>query len=311
MPGAADTSIVETAYPWVPTAAEREQAAEHLKQAVSDGRLTLEEFNQRLDAVYAARSTAEIHAALASVLPAARPRHRVWWPILGVVAGAILLAGGVAAAARNSAADRHDCGCHRQVAAPLTVGSGRQQTTVPDGAPDPVTCARSVPFSQVETASLSGPFWLPLPGRSQASRCFAVARLSTTTRPLQAAIHIHLDLIFMSGTVQVPRGLGVDPSTHAHTAIFTDNDQGVVTVDAKGTYTLGRLFEEWGHPLGPNTVGHMRMADGYPLHWFVNGAPVLRPESLVLHDHDEIECWQDMEGANIAPIRTYAFPPGY
>lgn len=307
---------METADPWGPTTAERDQAANWLKNAVSDGRLTLEEFNQRLDTVYAAKSSAEIHAVLAHVTPPlTRNRKHFLGPLIavGVAAAALLFAGAVAAIgdAAHSATEGRDCGCGSPLSYLTNQNDGGQQASTSFGAPDPVTCTRSVPFSAMETATLNGPFWLPLPNRRQAQRCFAVAHLATSARPSKATLHVHLELQFMSGAVQVPRGLGVDPATHAHTAMYTDNDQGVVTVESTRSHTLGQLFEEWGHPLTRNSVGHMRMLDGYPMHWYVNGAPVLQPASLVLHNHDQIECFQDMRGAPINPDSSYDFPAGY
>jgi hypothetical protein len=54
---------------------DREAVAAHLNEAVGDGRLTLEEFGERLDRAYAARTRSAL-ATLTADLPATGPAHR-------------------------------------------------------------------------------------------------------------------------------------------------------------------------------------------------------------------------------------------
>jgi hypothetical protein len=54
---------------------ERERAAERLREELVDGRLTLEEFSNRLDLVYRAETSADL-AAVEADLPAPRPPAR-------------------------------------------------------------------------------------------------------------------------------------------------------------------------------------------------------------------------------------------
>jgi hypothetical protein len=61
--------------------ADREAAAAHLREHYAQGRLTLDEFNQRLDAVFAATTQSQL-SALARDLPPAAPS----WPPLPVAA---------------------------------------------------------------------------------------------------------------------------------------------------------------------------------------------------------------------------------
>jgi hypothetical protein len=49
--------------------AEREAAATHLREHYAQGRLSLEEFNQRLDAVFAAKTQQQLHALIADLPP--------------------------------------------------------------------------------------------------------------------------------------------------------------------------------------------------------------------------------------------------
>src|SRR5690242_14742932 len=71
--------------------ADRERVAEHLRFAAGEGRLTVEELDERLDAAFAARTRADLDAVTA-VLPAP-PAHAVTAvptgvPALPVVPGA-------------------------------------------------------------------------------------------------------------------------------------------------------------------------------------------------------------------------------
>jgi len=74
--------------------AERDRTAEQLKRHYLDGRLTSEEYAERLDAALNARTRAALHQLLADlpplVEPQAPPSARPWWrgvhPLAAVVA---------------------------------------------------------------------------------------------------------------------------------------------------------------------------------------------------------------------------------
>lgn len=56
---------------------ERERAVEHLRYAVGEGRLTLDEFEHRIPSVYEARTRADLVAVVADVVPAYAGREVV------------------------------------------------------------------------------------------------------------------------------------------------------------------------------------------------------------------------------------------
>jgi hypothetical protein len=65
---------------------DREKLAERLRHAATEGRLSVDELGQRLDAVYAARTMAELDK-LVSDLPVSRAHERRGVPIRGLVGG--------------------------------------------------------------------------------------------------------------------------------------------------------------------------------------------------------------------------------
>lgn len=73
--------------------AEREHAVAELREHAAEGRLTLEEFSQRVDEAYVAKTTAELEAVkrdlpAVSALPAARPRRKARRWLVSVMGGA-------------------------------------------------------------------------------------------------------------------------------------------------------------------------------------------------------------------------------
>ena len=73
--------------------AEREQAVAELREHAAQGRLTLEEFSQRVDEAYRAKTTAELDEVkrelpAVSALPAERPRRRARRWLVSVLGGA-------------------------------------------------------------------------------------------------------------------------------------------------------------------------------------------------------------------------------
>jgi Domain of unknown function (DUF1707) len=304
----ADTTGMDAPLVFGPTVAERERVVEVCKAAVSDGRLTVEEFETRLDAVYAAQSRAQLEQIVASVpAPGSAGVNRHKWVALILVAWLIIAVVGVAALVREQRTISADPnGAHlvtSRGAQPLVPGSETTEL--------PAQCLRSIPFSDSRTALLNRPVALGLPASSEFPKCAAAADLSASSAGPHLAIHVHLDVVLESNTVTVPTGLGVDSASGDRTQIFTDNDQGVVTVDANGSYTLGQLFTEWGHPLTTAAIGNLRMMPDFPVYWFVNGKRVGQAASIRLHNHDEIQGFEDLRGAKIKPTKRYAFPPGY
>jgi Domain of unknown function (DUF1707) len=305
-----------------PTAIERDRVVDAMKAAVSDGRLTVPEFEVRLNAVYSVSSHADLDAVLHSFPPPGPPQaHLPVWMTAAAVLGVV----GILLAAAVGIAALHHRTPDRTLVPPISApalttpnapsnndDSGGSTNTVgpPHAAVIRASCMKSVPLSAMRTAWLNLPVRLATPSAANAASCFAVAGLSTTA-PHSGAIHVHVDFNMMGGVVVLPRGIGVDPANGARTQIYTDNNQGVVTVDANGTYTLGQLFYEWGHPLTSQAIGNLRLLPDDPVYWFVNGKHVTNAAAIPLRNHEEIEGFEDLRGAKINPTSSYAFPPGY
>jgi hypothetical protein len=97
--------------------ADREQVAERLRHATTEGRLTADELDQRLDALYASRTYGELDTLVADLpVPSSRrrPANRVpRWAAAACVA-AVLLAvlGALASAVRQSTVSAAGPGGH-------------------------------------------------------------------------------------------------------------------------------------------------------------------------------------------------------
>lgn len=81
--------------------ADREAIADRLRESHSEGRLDVQEFQERVDRCYQAKTVAELEQ-LVSDLPRERPRERPFHvqrlrivPLLAVLFGAVLIAGAV------------------------------------------------------------------------------------------------------------------------------------------------------------------------------------------------------------------------
>jgi hypothetical protein len=303
-----DKSDMEAPLALAPTVLERDRVVEALKLAVSGGRLTLDEFQARLDAAFAAQTRAELEAIRRSVpapdAPSVSQRH---WAVLILIALLFVGLAGVIVLVRSQ--DSSLTGPRRAdktINEPIQPAASGNIPTV-----QRARCRRAIPFSQMQSALLNQPVALALPSAGEAKNCFAVAGLSTRDTNRTGDINVHLDLNLMSGGVTIPSGIGIDPGSKAKTQIYTNNDQGVVTIARGGNFTLGQLFLEWGHPLGTESIGNLLMLPDFPLYWFVNGKPVSNGSTIKLRNHDEIECFEDLRGSPIDPIAHYAFPPGY
>lgn len=70
---------------------DREAVAAQLGEHTAAGRLTLAEFEERVGAVHASRTLADLDAVMSDLprtrpAPTSRPRHRMWGPWLGTAA---------------------------------------------------------------------------------------------------------------------------------------------------------------------------------------------------------------------------------
>jgi hypothetical protein len=126
-------------------------------------------------------------------------------------------------------------------------------------------------------------------------------------------IHAHLDVSVNGQPVEVPAGIGIDPSGHGISPLHTHNATGVIHIEsqAKRAFTLGEFFTEWDVSLSPDNVGGMHVGGGAALRVFVNGtqAPA-NPAAVVLNAHDEIALiYGNPQSAAAIPSR-YDFPSG-
>jgi hypothetical protein len=284
-----------------------DRAIDALKIAVSAGLLTVTEFEDRLNAVYASASRTELDAIVGS-LPRSNPHPPRWEAraaagiacLIAVAAVSIVVVGWLARSPRSI-----------QGAPTQTIAGAAPLSPEVSQAVLAAECGRTVPLSQMQTAWLNKPAAFALPSADIANKCVATAGLSASRTQSSDHIYIHLDLSLESGPIVIPAGLGVEPVTKAKTQIYTDNSQGVVTVAAGGTYTLSQLFREWGHPLTSQAIGNLRLLPDFPVLWFVNGKPVANANAIVLRSGEEIEGFEDLRGSTINPTKRYAFPPGY
>ena len=182
--------------------------------------------------------------------------------------------------------------------------------TMPAATPVPASCVSVVPYEQTQELYLNQRYRFELP--SDAAPCLVQAGLSLGSRlPDNAYYHVHIDMEIAGGETTLATGIGTDLSNGKVTGLFTESDTGIVWFGKSRSYTLGQLFEEWGQPLAVNQIGRMRLTPGQQIYWFVDGSPVANPAGLVLHNHDEIQAFEDLQGSKINPISSFAWPPGY
>jgi hypothetical protein len=319
-----------------PTRAERERFAALLQEAVGKGILSLEEFESRLDAVCRARTLGELeHLVRWIPAPAGRPkpiRPRVIVTAVCVVLATVVGAAAVVGLSHGSgkqtpvgdgAGAARTVGMHPHNDAPKRDGAptpsnegdcarvasthtpGPELTTATSAPPQP-----QVPFEELENENLLHRYRFPAPTDVAARARAAGLQLSKPSDGYH--IHVHLDVSFGGGQIEVPAGIGVDPSGKV-SPIHTHSNNGVIHVEADSyqPYTLGQFFTQWGQPLGNDSIGRIRALPGRRLYWFVNGTPVDHPAAVVLQSHDKIQAFEDISGGVINPTRCFEWPPGY
>jgi hypothetical protein len=190
---------------------------------------------------------------------------------------------------------------------PSTVPPAIPATVPPTSAPP----QPNVPLAQMQLENMGQPpqFLAPadVAGSAQASGL-----------PLEFAsgiryhFHVHLALQLMSGRVEVPANLGIDPVSGAMSPVHTHDTSGIIHVesDVFEPFTLGQFFTEWGQPLGSNSIGHVRSRPGYTIYWFVDGQRVTDPGSVILLPHAVIVGYEGPSStAPVPPI--YSWPSGF
>ncbi len=183
-------------------------------------------------------------------------------------------------------------------------------TTSATGQPVAASCVSSVPLEQTSALYLNTSYFFELP--AQPGPCLSLAGLRTgPLHPAGDYGHVHLEVDLQGGVTVVPAGIGVDPAGGTATDLFTESSTGIVWFDKARPLTLGQLFLEWGQPLGRNQIGSMHAQQDRTITWYVNGAAVPDPASVVLRNHMEIQAWEDLAGATVNPTSSYPWPPGY
>jgi Domain of unknown function (DUF1707) len=304
-----------------PTDADLEYAAQVLQAALSNRDLSWNEYEDRLSQAFEAATLAELRAVLGALPPSTTnptrhrtPSHRRLGPVQLIIAVGILI--GAALAVVTTSVDHRSpaAGAYQTPgstpAADDSIPPASQSTPTANSSPVAASCARSVPYEQTEPIDLNRQYSFLLPTNPAA--CVALAGLQYGPRSPDAAYyHLHIDIDLMGGQSPIAQGIGLNPATREVTGIFTESDTGIVWFTKNQRYTLGQLFLEWGQPLSATQIGAMRINPDYPLTWYVNGTAVSNPATIVLHNHDEIEAFEDLASATVKPQSSFDWPPGY
>ena len=303
-----------------PTAAERERVLDILRDAVSAGTLSVEEFEARLDHVFTVRTRAELDD-LVRWVAAPTPASPSRWPLVVGAGAAVLLAlaagvfvghlSGSESTGAGTAGTTVPAGAGAPTAAaPAAAAPAPTYASAPASTTLAATCAPSVPYEKTVPAYLNQTYAFAPPKGSQVDACDAVAGVRATAPVPGREKHLRLTMVLSGGEILVPSGIGVTPDGRT-APLYTVGSTGIVHVrpDAPSRLTLGQLFEEWGHPLGANGLGSLRLLTGRTIHWFVNGAEVPDPAAVVLRDHDDIVAFEDLGGVAVAPPPQFSWPP--
>jgi hypothetical protein len=122
----------------------------------------------------------------------------------------------------------------------------------------------------------------------------------------QSLFHIHAHLtIFVNGAArQIPADVGITSSClywlHTHDA------DGIIHIESpvRRTFTLGQFFDEWGQPLGPDTLGAV---SGHLTALYNGKAYQGNPRDIPLNAHAQIQ----LEiGTPLTAPETITFPSG-
>jgi len=106
-----------------------------------------------------------------------------------------------------------------------------------------------------------------------------VANAGLDLGPMGTAEHYHpqLRIIIDGKDVPIPANIGVDPTTGAMSAVHTHETDGTIHIEADTageTFTLGKLFTQWGVTLTPTQIGGVTAKDGQQVNLTSNGTPV-------------------------------------
>lgn len=253
------------------------------------------------------QSAAQAKVAQMRELEAKRLRRRNWIVGLGAVAIAIIAA----------------------VAIILAVGGGGTSRRLSAGGTPGLKLAALSTLGTLQPAPSPGPLGpegvpipaaVPLAGTAAAATGKTVDGISCQTSE-QTIFHIHAHLtIFVNGSPrQVPAAIGIPGAQAQNTAqgpfiasgtcfywLHTHAADGIIHIESpiQRTYTLGDFFDEWGLPLGPDTVGS---ATG-PVVALYNGQVYQgNPRDIPLNAHAQIQL---EVGTPLVAPDTITFPNG-
>ena len=121
--------------------------------------------------------------------------------------------------------------------------------------------------------------------------------------------HAHLTIVVRGQLRVVPAFIGI--TTTSICWLHTHDTSGIIHIEAGDNrqVTLGDFFSVWGKPLSKTAVADDRASDGESVQATLNQKPYAdAPETIVLHDHDDI----DLElGPPLPTVAPYVWPPGY
>lgn len=132
--------------------------------------------------------------------------------------------------------------------------------------------------------------------------------------PMGMADHYHprVKIVIDERPVQVPVGIGIDPSTGAMSAVHTHSSDGIVHVEAarKGQpFTLGQLFTQWDVRLTADQIGSARADDDTSLKAYVNGKEVSGNPALIrLAERQQIALVLGSKKSPVKPPADFEFP---
>ena len=121
--------------------------------------------------------------------------------------------------------------------------------------------------------------------------------------------HAHLTIVVRGQLRVVPAFIGITATSICW--LHTHDTSGIIHIEAgdNRTLTLGDFFSVWGKPLGKTALADDRASSGESVQATLNQKPYPDPpETVVLHDHDDI----DLElGPPFPTVAPYVWPPGY
>ena len=121
--------------------------------------------------------------------------------------------------------------------------------------------------------------------------------------------HAHLTIVVRGQLRVLPAFIGITATSICW--LHTHDTSGIIHLEAGDNrpFTLGDFFSVWGKPLSKTALNDDRASSGESVQATVNQKTYADPpETIMLHDHDDI----DLElGPPLPTIAPYVWPPGY